>query len=89
MGKGIRANAHKHKRTKRRERAEGHYDKKLEERAAIAAKHLENVRLGKLREDRERERERERERKEIESRFATKRKTKRFLRFLFYHIHHG
>ena len=62
MGKGIRANAHKHKRTKRRERAEGHYDKKLEERAAIAAKHLENVRLGKLREDRgERERERERE----------------------------
>ena len=49
-----------------------------------------HVRLGKLREDRgERERERERERKEIESRFATKRKTKRFLRFLFYHIHHG
>ena len=46
MAKGARSNAHKHKRTKRRERAEAHYDKLLDERAEIARKHLENVRDG-------------------------------------------
>mmetsp|Transcript_7374 Transcript_7374/g.18156 ORF Transcript_7374/g.18156 Transcript_7374/m.18156 type:complete len:163 (+) Transcript_7374:55-543(+) len=43
MAKGARSNAHKHKRTKRRERAEAHYDKLLDERAEIARKHLENA----------------------------------------------
>ena len=35
MGKSMRSKAHRHKRTKRRERAQGHYDKLLEERAEI------------------------------------------------------
>jgi len=44
MGKSMRSKAHRHKRTKRRERAQGHYDKLLEERAEVARKHLEQVR---------------------------------------------
>ena len=44
MGKSMRSKAHRHKRTKRRERAQGHYDKLLEERAEVARKHLEEVR---------------------------------------------
>ena len=44
MGKSMRSKANRHKRTKRRERAQGHYDKLLEERAEVARKHLEQVR---------------------------------------------
>ena len=43
MGKSIRSKAHKHKRSKRRERAEEHFDKLADQRAEIAKKHLEQV----------------------------------------------
>ena len=43
MGKSIRSNAHKHKRSKRRERSESHYDELAEKRAEIARKHLEQA----------------------------------------------
>mmetsp|Transcript_5154 Transcript_5154/g.13444 ORF Transcript_5154/g.13444 Transcript_5154/m.13444 type:complete len:167 (+) Transcript_5154:513-1013(+) len=40
MGKSIRSNAAKHKRTKKRERVQGHYDAQLEARVARAREAL-------------------------------------------------
>ncbi|QDZ25662.1 hypothetical protein A3770_18p81800 [Chloropicon primus] len=43
MGKSMRSKAHRHKRTKRRERSQAHYDQMAEERAEVARKHLEKA----------------------------------------------